>query len=112
MYVSSSVGVYTVVMYILCQITHYVYLLYMYPPPPPPSPSLDTQQQPTVASLLQLQHRSSMFLRNIPIPDQPTPPTKDSPPVSTTDSYCSYGRLGQVECTLESFESLERVGEE
>jgi hypothetical protein len=68
------------------------------------------RRQPTVASLLQLQHRSSMFLRNIPIPDQPTPPTKDSPPVSTTDSYCSYGRLGQVECTLESFESLERVG--
>ena len=72
-----------------------------------------TIMQPTVTTLLELQHKSSMFLRSIPFPEEPTTltGTKDSSSESTCDNYCKYGPLGHVECSLENLKGLEKMGE-
>ena len=66
-------------------------------------------QQPTVTSLLQLQHRSSVF-RNLPSSDNPTA-VRDSSSESSSD-VCNYGPLGLVDCSLENLEGLERISEQ
>lgn len=68
-------------------------------------------QQPTVMSLLQLQHKSSVIMRSIPDEINTNIDTKDISSDSTTDSYHGYGRLGQVECSLDNLKSLERMSE-
>ena len=67
-------------------------------------------QQPTVTSLLQLQHRSSVF-RNLPNSDNPTA-VRDSSSESSSDVVCNYGPLGLVDCSLENLEGLERISEQ
>ena len=69
-------------------------------------------QRPTVTSLLELQHKSSVFIRSVHIPEEePTSltATKDSSSESTTNSVNSYGPVGQVECSLENFKDLEKT---
>ena len=65
-------------------------------------------QQPTVTSLLQLQHKSSVFMRGLSIPEEEPTLTATE---STTNSVTSYGPLGQVECPLDNLKGLEKVGE-
>jgi hypothetical protein len=71
------------------------------------------RRQPTMMSLLELQHKSSVFIRSIPIPEEePTTlmGTKDSSSDSTTtNSVNSYGPVGQVECPLENFKDMEKT---
>ena len=66
-------------------------------------------QQPTVTSLLQLQHRASVF-RNLPSSDNHTA-VRDSSSESSSD-VCNYGPLGLVDCSLENLEGLERISEQ
>ena len=66
-----------------------------------------------MTSLLHLQHKSSVFMRGVPIPEEePTlTGTKDSSSESTTTSVTSYGPLGQVECPLDNLKGLEKMSE-
>ena len=68
-----------------------------------------TVQQPTVMSLLHFQHRPSVVMQCIP---DEVRDIKEAHEESTTDSFHTYGTLGQVECPLESFETLEKVCKE
>ena len=62
-------------------------------------------------SLLELQHKSSVFIRSIPIPEEePTlTGTKDSSSESTTNSISCFGPVGQVECSLDNFKDMEKT---